>query len=78
MSFLPYLRQQAALPESERDPPAPEPTAEERAAKHADLSRRIQADIDHHAAHPPAPLTGGVIHFPAAMLDAFGLTEIDE
>lgn len=43
--FLRYLREQAALPPEQRDPLPPDETAEERAVKLADLSRRIYADI---------------------------------
>lgn len=73
MSFMNYLRQQASLPEAERDPLPPEPTDAEIAAKATDLSRRIQADIDATNAREPAVATDGVIHFPAAMLRAAGL-----
>ncbi len=45
MSFMDYLRQQAALPEHLRDQPVDE-SAEEMEAKRADLGRRIQEDID--------------------------------
>ena len=75
MSFMDYLRQQSALPPEQRDPAPPEPTAEERAAAHADLERRIQADID--APRAPRPADDGVIRFPVCMLDAAGLVEID-
>jgi len=73
--FLRYLRQQAALPPEQRDPDPPESTAEDRAAYHADLARRIQADID--APRVQRPADDGVIRFPACMLDAAGLVEID-
>lgn len=42
----------------------------------ADLHARIDADIAEGLVRPPRP-SGGVIHFPAAMLDAFGLEELD-
>ena len=73
--FLRYLQQQASLPPEQRDPDPPEPTAEERAAYHADLERRIQADID--APRVPRPADDGVIRFPQCMLDAAGLVEMD-
>ena len=73
--FLRYLRQQAALPPEQRDPAPPEPTAEERAAKRADLERRAQEDIGRTAM--PAGADDGVIRFPQCMLDAAGLVEMD-
>ena len=73
--FLRYLRQQAALPPDQRDPDPPEPTAEERAAYHADLARRIQSDID--APRVTFVAINGVIHFPQCMLDAAGMVEMD-
>lgn len=75
MNFLDYLRQQARLPPDQRDPLPPEATAAEIAEQRADLERRIQADID--AATPPRPLESGVLHIPQAMLDTFGLVEMD-
>ena len=58
---------------------SPEEEAARREAARADLSRRIDADIAEGEArsHSPRP-SGGVIHFPAAMLDALGLEEMDE
>lgn len=73
--FMRYLRQQAALPPDQRDPDPPGPTAEDPAAYHADLARRIQADID--APRVQRPADDGVIRFPQCMLDAAGLVEMD-
>lgn len=67
----PFLRRLLDAPD-----PVPE-TPEEAAARHADLERRIDADIAETAARPMRAPECGVIHFPQAMLDAFGLTEID-
>ena len=70
-----YLRQQADMPPELRDPAPPEPTAEERAAYHADLARRIQSDID--APRVTFVAINGVIRFPQCMLDAAGMVEMD-
>ena len=75
MSFMDYLRQQVSLPPEQRAPAPPEPTAEEREAYHADLARRIQADID--APRVPRSADDGVFRFPQCMLDAAGLVEMD-
>lgn len=69
--FIRRLYDATEMPEG-----SPEEEAARREAARADLHARIDADIAEGRERTPLP-SCGVIHFPAAMLDAFGLVEMD-
>ena len=71
----PLIRRLYDAPEPPEE--SPEQEAARREAARLDLHARIDADIAEGRERMPRELHG-VIHFPAAMLDAFGLTEMDE